>query len=570
MANELAELLAYENPEYQDMQACWEFWEDSSIGGKRWRDGNHLVKHPREDDTPDAYKYRERLSMYEPWGKHVSEDWIGRLYGPGASLAMCDDKSTSDVRRKCEMIETNFDLLGTDMRTFCMKLSKQTVDMGSVGAFVDVPPEGKYVKSLYDADRLNLRAFARRVPAKHILDWDFDKLNGLAWVKIREPACFPRSWKDPYDESGQGLQTADLQRHLRGSNVADAFGEPRDKQNTNKSFKQAYRYFVIEKNQTLRYDPVAEDRWDLTVINHDLGYLPFVMGYWDRPDPGVMFARSPLEDIYYFSDLIYQLRSMVVEVQTNQGFSIFVFAGYGDQDEKQEMMVGTKKAIKVPGGEGFPPFFASPDSDIPKVHIEHIRQLERAIVRMAKGDSRSLVDDGGIKEQSGRSKTFDADEKTSLLRNAADCQESFLTTLLKLVHKRSNIGNEFSGIVKLPDSFSLRGVLQECEETIALVNCLVESPTAMKAAKRHLVHSNMQSMMSPEEMAEVDSEINEASIEELAAAIYANASQQNGSGATNGLQSQEGAGGKQEQTGPEIKRANRRGQPQIGRPRGSA
>lgn len=570
MANKLAELLSYKNPEHEDMQSSWEFWEDSSIGGKKWRDSNRLVKHPREDDTPDAFRYRERLSMYEPWGKHVAEDWIGRLYGPGANLAMCDDEASREIRNKCAMIEENFDMLGTDMRTFCMKLSQQNLTMGSVGAFVDVPPEGKYAKSLYDADRLKLRGFARRVPAKHILDWGFDSLNGIDWVKIREPASFPRDWRTRYDESGQGLQTANLQHHLEGTNVSDAYGRPRTRDNTDQPFKQAYRYFVIEKNQTLRYDPITEGQWDLTVIEHGLGYLPFVMGYWDKPDPGVMFARSPLEDIYYFSDLIYQLRSMIVEVQTNQGFSIFVFAGYGDQEKNQEMMVGTKKAIKVPGGEGFPPFFASPDPDIPKVHIEHIKQLERAIMRMAKGDARSLVDDGGIKEQSGRSKTFDADEKTSLLRNAADCQESFLTNLLKLVHKRSNIGSEFTGVVKLPDSFSLRGILQECEETIALVNCLVESPTAMRAAKRHLVHSNMQSMMSQEEMAEVDDEINEASIEELAAAIYANASQQNGSGVSNGLQSQEGAGGKQEQTGPEIKRANRRGQPQTGRPRGSA
>jgi len=563
--NDLAKQLKYCNPEYSNMAGCWKFWEDSSTGGKPFRDGEYLQEHPRERDTPDAFDYRKRMSVYEPWGKSVAEDWIGRLYGPGASLAMCDDTVSDSIRKQCDVIEDNFDLLGSDMRTFARSLTKRTLTMGSVGVFVDVPQEGRFAKTLYDAERLKLRAYARCVHPKHILDWDFDRLGALSWVKLREPTSIPRTWQDKVEPVNVDQYTTE---GIRGNLKSRG-----DLEKVETFDGNSYRYFVMEKNRTIRYDPTGPEQWSPSVMDHGLGYIPFLMGYWERPELGCLFARSPLEDIYYFSDLIYQLRSGVVEVITNQCFSIFIFAGFGKQDDKQEILVGTKKALKVPGGEGFPPFFASPDPDIPRVHLEQIRSLERAITRMAKGDSRSLVDDGSVKEQSGRSKTFDADEKTSLLRTAADGQESFLTSLLKLVHRRSIISTEkFTGVVRLPDSFSLRGVLQEVEETIALVNALVESPTALRAAKKHLVHSNMQSMLDQEGMAQVDEEIDEADVEELAAAIYANqnASQQNGSGATNGLQQDESAGDEQEQTGPTIKRANRRGNPKIGRPRGSS
>lgn len=556
MSTSLSDKLRYQHPDYQAMKDCWRFWEDSSLGGKIFAEGNYLVEHPREQETPKAFQYRKRLSVYEPWGKEIAEDWIGRLYGPGASLSMCDDQVSQEIFKQCKAIESNFDLLGTDMRTFCRNLTKKALTMGSVGVFVDVPPDGRYAKTLYDAQRLNLRAYSRCVHPQNILDWGFDKLGALEWIKLREPASFPRTWQDPFEGQMQvplnAVSVLSMNRLLSEDN-------------------KVYRYFVMDKNKTIRYDPLAQDDWAVSTSEHGLGYIPFMMGYWESPEPGLLFARSPLEDIYYFSDLIYQLRSGVVEVITNQCFSIFIFAANGEQEGKQDILVGTRKALKVPGDGGFPPFFASPDTDIPKVHLETIRSLERAILRMAKGDSRSLIDDGSVKEQSGRSKTYDADEKTSLLRTAADSQETFLTNLLKLVHKRSTINTEeFTGFVRLPDSFSLRGVLQEVEETIALVNALVESPTALKAVKKHLVHSNLQSMLDQEGMAQVDEEIDNASIEELAAAIYANASQQNGSGVQDGLQSESSAGAEQEQTGPTIKRANRRGNPKIGRPGGAA
>lgn len=475
------ESLEYVNHEYSKYTDRWTFWEDSIVGGENFLEKDYLIRHPREEDDMRAWLFRKQFAVYESFGRNIANDYMSRLFGPGVEINICDFKDTDETEMAYyQGITENADLLGNSFYGVMRNAIYDSLALGMSAVVCDVRSNGE-VTSFTQAIDNGLRPYIRVVRPYNILDWAFDEYGVLEWVKIRELAEYPRTWNSP--------------------------------ENSNFPFNdsltplQVYRYFVLDRQKIVRFDPVLNNGWSQTETQHGLGYVPFKSFYWRHQTPGYMFQQSILDEIYRTQFLIYQTKSGIAELIENQCFSIFIIAAGLTRKKDEELRIGLRRAIRVPGNEGFPPFFASPDADLPTVHMNFVQYLEKSIQRMSRASGITLVDDK-VREASGRSKAYDVDGLTNLLRDAGDFLEPSVLSVEKMLHDRSIYADTpFTGRAKFPDSVILRGVLEESEDALAISRVLGESETAMKLLKQKFASTTLRSTARPDQLSEIYEEL---------------------------------------------------------------
>jgi len=559
MASPLAERLRVTHPEYDTYERVvdpsllavsskWEFWRDSFTGGGGYEDKTYVIKHPRESDSPKLYAYRQSFSKFVNEAEAVASDWISRLFGPGLSMSMVDPKERSaSPTNLANEIEGDFDLLQNSMLEFTAEAASESLSMGMCGVFVQVHnPSTTTEMTLADAEEIGVRPFCRIVSPENIRNWEWDKNGRLKWALIREQVLPERLFNS---------LIAPLQPRGKEAEILD-------------------RYVYLDDRQIQVFEPTPDgnDYIPQEPLLHDLGRIPLTRIYWSRPKPREMFAKPLLDQVYQLQHLIYNLRSGLSELMTNQMFSLFVVGLASGARKRQEgdkeidNVVGTSRGFAAPFGAGFPPFFASPDASIPEVHQRYIASLEKVIARISRKGPHTLVDDGKVQDASGRAKAFDQDEMSSFLRKSGDRLEPAFRELLTTVWKRSTLGTQlFSGIVKFPDSFLLRGSMEEAEETLAICQAAPESETACRIAKRRFVTSVLRSEATEEEMKAMVTEIEENPL--ITVPMQGDAlnspnpevdlplNRKGPSGGANGqTQSNRGAQGSREQPGPTFSR----------------
>lgn len=480
---QMREKLEATNPEYDLCTGDWKFWFDSLTGGEHFLRQDYVIKHPRENEDPKAFEFRKQFAVYEGFAKNVLKDYVARLFGPGLDIQLYNPETTPKSQRPyLDAIQADADLLGNSLINVLRGAIFKAGGMGMSAIATDVVNGGEAV-SIEQALRQGARPYIRIFEPQNILDWLFDEYGNLLWVKVRELAHLSREW-DNYKPT--------VTPH------------------------PVFRYFIFDREKVTRFEPVDENNWREESIPHNLGVVPLERLYWELPEPGQMFQPSIVSEIFRTQFLILQAKSGISEIIENQCFSIFVIASGLGRRKDEEIRYGTKRAIRVPGGEGFPPFFASPEPELPRVHLEFIEYLEKTIKRQSKGVGISQVDDK-VREASGRSKSYDVDGLTNLLRDAGDQHESSVSRILKLIHRRSVFGSsEFTGRAKFPDSHILRGVLEEAEEASAGTQVLAESPTACKIIKQKFASTTLRSTASPEDMSQIMREIKGSPVVDMA------------------------------------------------------
>jgi hypothetical protein len=475
-----ADAFATTHPEYTEFagERGWKFWANSEIGGKKFSEANYLIEHPREKaENAEMFAYRKKFAVYESSGREVATDWVARLFGPGTDISLYSPDEKDKVNRDFYLdLTRNIDLLGTDLYNFLKSLIYKSLTLGMQGCVIDVRRSNTPIVTMLDAERSGVRPFLRSVSPENILDWEWDDEFQLEWVKIREPYNIKRRWNDGNQIGTQGTAT--------------------------------YKYYILDKQRISIYYPEEKGKFKEEIVSHDLGVVPFVRFYWMTPEPGKMFVPPIIEEIYDIQFLIYQLFSGLCEIMLNQMFSIFVIAtATSRRDERKELHVGDTRAMLVSGSEGFAPFFASPDPQLPLSHLQVIDHLYTRIKMLSKGVGITTVDQGSS-EKSGRSKAYDVDSMTNLLRCAGDTIEPQLLQVMQLLHKRSRYASSpFTGRAKFPDDHILRGVLEEAEEAVAVCNVLAESPTALQAKKRKFASTTLRGECTDDVMTKIMDEI---------------------------------------------------------------
>jgi len=541
MVDNLTSALLQIHPEYSLYQDKWTFWQDSSIGGCRYESKDeYLIEHPREKDEKHAYEWRKSLATYESHGKQVAEDWIARLYGPGLDFALVSpDKADDSTLHLVNSITDDIDLLGTNLINFAKGIDWTVITQGCCGAVVDVPPD-VVADNLGQAIEMGLRPYCRKIEPQNILDWEFDRQSKLEWVKIREVATIPRRWNET-----QQL-TMPAQSLIASANPPIAG-------------QIYYRYFVIDRSSITRYEPTINSNEFIQYgpIPHNLGIVPFQMFYGKPASPGLMFQPPLIEEIYGFDKLIYNELSGMTDLMFNQMFSILTIAKMGGKQNDKAVPIGTLRALGYPGGTGAPPSFISPDARLVEVHLKAIEYAEKAIKRISKGVNVTMVDDK-VREASGRSKAFDSDPLTTLLRELGDNQEPAFRNLLALIHKRSPFADKPVSVrAKFPDSIVQRGVLEEREDTVAACQVLSCSETATRLMVQNFASQVLRSIWSSEERDKVLKEIEGAPLNAIIAQMLgASGEEENGSGSdpnSQELRPGEGSPRDSEQPGPRVR-----------------
>jgi hypothetical protein len=543
MVDSITSALTQKHPEYSLYEDKWEFWRDSSVGGSKFESKDeYLVQHPRERDEKNAYEWRKQLATYESHGKQVAEDWIARLYGPGLDFALVSpDKSTDQsTLLLANAITDNIDLLGTSLVNFAKKTDWTVITQGCCGVVVDVPPDA-FADNLGQAISGGVRPYCRIIEPANIIDWEFDRQSKLEWVKIREVATLPRKW----------FETQQLTLPAQ-SLIASA--------NPPIAGQIYYRYFIIDRESITRFEPTdkSEQFIQYGPVSHGLDVVPFQMFYGKPAVPGLMFQPPLIEEIYGFDRLIYNMRSGLTDLMFNQMFSILTMATVGGKQNNNTIGVGTMRALGYPGGTGAPPSFISPDSRLVEAHLKAIEDAEKAIKRISKGVNVTMVDDK-VREASGRSKAFDSDPLTTLLREIGDNQEPAFRNLFTIIHKRSPFANKKISVrAKFPDSIVQRGVLEEREDTVAACGVLSCSEKAVKLLVQNFASQVLRSIWNPEEKDEILKEIQGAPLNAIIAQMLgAVGEEKNGSGdpSSQELRPGEGSPRDSEQPGPRVRAA---------------
>ena len=72
------EELLRRHTDYDDWVSEWSFYARSYFGGKRYRDGDYLIKHSRESDN--AYTRRKSQAYYYNYCRPVVDTFVSLLY----------------------------------------------------------------------------------------------------------------------------------------------------------------------------------------------------------------------------------------------------------------------------------------------------------------------------------------------------------------------------------------------------------------------------------------------------------------------------------------------------------
>lgn len=481
------------DPEYVEFVNDWSFWEDSFIGGSRYNQRGHLYQHPRE--KYESYLTRLQLAVYQNYTKDTGEDWNAKLFGPGFAVSLDEPQAQGSRASIVTAWEKDIDLLGSDLFGFLYEAALEAACYGTVGCVTQVFNELGEDITVLDAEQNPdaVRPYVTLIPPWNITRFGFDRFKRLKWVLIRESTYLEKD----YDEW--------VQMPMDNANPLEAF----------------FRYFYLDREKIVRFDPTDRGTWKESSIRHNLGRLPFTRVAYLRPERNRFFSRPPTEDISLMSRLIYNLRNGVVEMSESQMFPMLVTSGKGpiptggeeneSKDNPNALEVGKTRGLNIPLGTDFPPHYISPDADIQRVQREYIRDLERAINQMAREGGYSLVDTGGSRDASGRAKAFDIDKLTAFLREVGKCLRRSFRDVLTTFWERSIFENEeFKGFIKFPEDFHLRGSIELAEEALALDSAIQESPTARQVIRKRFVKAALAQDMTEQEEQAIADEIENA------------------------------------------------------------
>lgn len=480
------------DPEYLELVPDWAFWEDSFIGGSRYNQRGHLVRHPRE--KYDSFNHRLEHAVYQNYTRDTGEDWNSKLFGPGFAASLDKADSTGSRANIVKSWEHDFDLMGNDLYAFFVNAALEAASYGTVGCLIQVYNEMGEQISMLDAEDNpeRVRPFATLIPPWNMPRFGLDRYKRLKWVLIRESTYLEKNYTDYVDFP------------IQNDNELESF----------------WRYYYIDREQIIRFEPRDRGVWSEESIPHNVGRVPFTRISYLPPVRGQFFSRPPTEEISLMGKLIYNLRNGVSQMSESQMFSILVASGRnppisGEDDEDKTggsaTEVGQSRGLLSPPGADFPPHFISPEADLQRVQREYISDLERAISQIARQGGYSLVDSGGSRDASGRAKAFDIDKLTAFLRKVGKCLGRSFEEILTLYWDRSIFGNEgFEGFIKFPEDFHLRGSIELAEETLALDSAIQESETARKVIRKRFVKAALSQDMTPEEETAISNEIEKA------------------------------------------------------------
>lgn len=416
------------HPYYEELVDEWRFHIRSYFGGRMYREGNYLLKHPFESEA--NYARRKETSYFYNYCGPIVDTFVSHLF-------------RNDARREFGPLSADqlfaaflkdADLDGNTFRHFMREAQRFASIYGRVSIIVDKPRGGTITRA--EAEALGVRPYVALVTPENLLDWSFGRDStgrmALEMIKVRESLGAHRVWTREGWELWQ-----------EGSD-----GE----------------VFLTDSGE------------------HGLGEVPVVNLY--NKQSGIRMAGvSDLNDIADINRNIYYLCSDAREIIENTAFPMLAIP-YSRGADRGDKEVGPHNILQfdpeLPNGR--PYWLEAPHSSLTEIR-EWVRNDIAEIYRIARmGGARATED--SRQARSGAALEVEQRQLHSALSEKADNLEQAETRVLELWAKWE--GRAFEGTIDYPDDFSVRDLESDLGAAISAQTARVDSETFKKELQRKI------------------------------------------------------------------------------------
>lgn len=418
------------HPDYDSLIDEWRFYVSAYFGGRMYKEGNYLIRHPFESSA--NYMRRREISYYYNYCGPVVDIYVSHLFRKEASRdlgALAGDGLFEDFQRDA-------DLEGNSFRHFLREAQRFAAVYGRVAVIVDKPSATARTKA--EALSESIRPYVTLVTPENLLDWRYGRSPAgrpvLEMVKVREGSDRYRIW------TVEGWEL----------------------------------WAIGADNEALLADAGV----------HDLGEVPVVPLY--NKQSGVkMIGVSDIQDIADINKNIYYLCSDAKEIIENTAFPMLAMPYSRDQKEEREL--GPHNILQFDPAEpnARPYWLEAPHSSLTEIR-EWVRQDIEEIYRIAKLGGVKAAESGG-QARSGVALEMEYQQLYSTLSEKADNLEQAEQRILSLWARWE--GLEFDGRIDYPDDFSVKDLDHDLQSAINAQSAMISSETFRKELQKKIVAS---------------------------------------------------------------------------------
>lgn len=417
----------------------WLFYIRSYLGGKFYRDGDYLLKHPFESDA--NYKRRKEIAYYynycapivDIFTSYLSKKQPERSYGNLSPAAV-------PPRQPVTLFDAfwwDVDLENTNLEQFMREAQRYASVYGRVSIVVDKPSLS--VGTVLQAKEQGIRPYLYIVTPENLLDWEYTRLPSgrpvLSMAKIKE-------------DTG------------------------------------AYRIWTRYGWESWRVDAVSGAAILMDAGEHGLGEIPIVNLY-NKKSPTRMVGISDLQDIADINKNIYYFCSDAKEIIENTAFPMLAMPY--DAGANPEQSAGPKNILQFDPDKpnSVPQWLEPPHSSLAEIR-EWIQQDAQEMVRIAKmGGLRNT--ETSVQPWSGVS--IEAQERqlfAALAEKACNSEQAELD-IFRLWAKWE--GEEFTGNVIYPRDFAIRDLTTALQNAMSAGAQRINSLTFEKERQKKIVNA---------------------------------------------------------------------------------
>lgn len=435
------EELTKTHPDYDAFLPEWQFYIRSYLGGKFYRDGDYLLKHPFESDAnytrrkEIAYFYNYCAPIVDIFTSYLTKKQPVRSYG-NLSTEVVPPRQPKTL---FDAFWWDVDLENTNLEQFMRDAQRYASIYGRISIIVDKPSVAVLTQA--QAKDQGVRPYCYIVTPENLLDWEYMRLSSgrpvLTMVKVKEEGNNYRIWT----------------RYGWSSWRVDNVGKNREAIQTGEGF-------------------------------HDLGEIPIVNLY-NKKSLTRMIGVSDLQDIADINKNIYYFCSDAKEIIENTAFPMLAMPY--DKGGDSEQTVGPKNILQFDPEmpNSVPRWLEPPHSSLAEIR-EWIQQDAQEMVRIAKmGGLRNT--ETSVQPWSGVSIEAQERQLFATLAEKASNSEQAELDIFRLWAKWE--GKEFTGNVEYPRDFAIRDLTTALQNAISAGTQRINSLTFEKARQKKVVNA---------------------------------------------------------------------------------
>ena len=426
------EELEKKHPDYEGFATEWRFFLRSYFGGKMYREGNYLLKHPFE--SASNYARRKATAYYYNYCGPIVDIFVAHLF---RKSAVRDYGSLSEDRLFKSFL-ANADMEGANLRQFMREAHRFAAIYGRVSIVVDMPALSVSTKA--EAISSDIRPYVSLVTPENLVDWAFEKepsgRPSMSMVKIKEGKSSYRIW------TRQGWELWRISDNGREVTLAGS-GE------------------------------------------HNLGAVP-VVNLYNRRSGIRMLGVSDIQDVADINKNIYYLCSDAKEIIENTAFPMLAVP-YEKGGGSAPAELGPKNILQfdpeLPNARPF--WLEAPHSSLTEIR-EWVRQDISEIFRIAKMGGVKATEDVSA-PRSGVALELEYQQLNAALSEKADNIEQAEREVCDMWARWQ--GERFDGTIDYPDDFSVRDLDRDIERLMKVLGARIESVTFGKELQKSVVRS---------------------------------------------------------------------------------